>query len=184
MRRLLPFVVLFASSCVGLDEDDAYRALTARRAGVEVRGYPAGVIAAVHSLQPIGERDAWHVSAGVNVTDRRDWGEHDDEEGGGSGIGGGWRRYETADRDGWFGGARLDVFSLEIDWEEDSGDEGTSDVLVLMPTVEGGRAWAVGGPWVIEAGIGFGAEINVDTDGEDVGEGAILLGQLGISAGF
>lgn len=184
MRTYASILLTLTASCAGLDEVDAYRPMTARRAGVELRGYPAGLIAAAHSLQPLGERDAWHVSAGVNLTDRRDWGEHDDESGVGSGLGAGWRRYATSARDGLFWGARFDVFALEIDWEEDDGREGTTDVLVFMPTVEAGRAWVVGGPWVIEAGLGAGAEINFDTDGEDVGDGAIVLGQLGISAGF
>jgi hypothetical protein len=33
----------------------------------------------------------------------------------------------------------------------------------------------------VEAALSLGAEINVRTHGEDVGEGAILLGGLGVS---
>ena len=183
-----PFLALvlpaLLSACAAPQASDGYRSVTARRAGLELRGYPAGVTAMAHSLWPAGERDAWFVAAGANLTDRRDWGEHDDEEGGGSGLGGGWRRYRDEARTGAYWGGRLDIWSLEIDWQEDDGREGTTEVFVAQPIFESGFAWAVGGPWVIEAGLGFGVEINADTDGEDVGEGTILLGTFVVSAGF
>ena len=146
--------------------------------------YPAGFQLTATSLWPTGERDAWHVGGGANVTDRRDWGEHDDEEGSGGGVGGGWRRFSGPDRLGFYWGGRADLWALTIDWEEDSGDDGRTDVLVLQPTGEIGYAWALGGPWVLETGVGLGVEWNVDTDGEDVGEGPIFLGGVGLSAGF
>lgn len=183
-RTLLALCALSAAACTTLPDPDEYHDPTARRAGVEVRGYPAGVTMMAHSQWPVGQHDAWFVAAGANLTDRRDLGEHYDEQGGGGGIGGGWRRYRDAARSRWYWGGRVDLWSLDIDWEDDGGADGTSQILVLQPTVEGGYAWVLGGPWVIEAGLGLGAEINVQTDGEDVGEGAILLGGVTVSAGF
>ena len=50
---------------------------------------------------------------------------------------------------------------------------------MLQPTVEGGYAFWLGEDWKLNVFGAFGAEINVKTDGEDVGEGAI--GILGVS---
>ena len=186
-RPALAALVLSLSACAGVPARQGGAGdlpPTARRTGLEVRVYPAGVIVDSQTLWPTGDRDAWHFEVGANITDRRDFGEQDDEEGSGAGVGFGWRRYEDEARMGLFWGARADLWSLEIDWEDDDGPEGTTDVIVLQPTVEVGRAWGMGGPWVFEASLALGAEINVDTDGEDVGEGAILLGGLGVSAGF
>jgi hypothetical protein len=45
--------------------------------------------------------------------------------------------------------------------------------------VEGGYGFRLGARWRLNVFLAAGAEINVDTDGEDVGEGAI--GLLGVS---
>ena len=149
--------------------------------GGELQAYPAGVIAAVHAQKPINEQDAWTFRAGYNATDRHDWGEHDDETGGGPGLGVGWRRsLAPAGENGWVIGGRIDLWQLDIDWEDDpdganpGGREGSTDVLVVQPTIEAGYVWHLEGSR-LTLGAAFGAEINADTDGEDVGEGAIFL---------
>lgn len=147
--------------------------------GAEVRAYAAGVIPALYGEAPLSADELVTFSAGANLTDRRDWGEHDDEEGDGYGLGVGYRYLYGEDPDRWFLGARLDVWSLSIDWEDDPDRDGSSDVLVLQPTVEGGYRFALGGGWRLNVFVAVGAEINVDTDGEDVGEGGIAL--LGVS---
>jgi hypothetical protein len=68
----------------------------------------------------------------------------------------------------------MDVWDLIIDWK-DPGRMGSTETLVLQPTAEVGYGWNTAGVGRIELGLGLGAEINVDTDGEDVGEGAIFL---------
>lgn len=150
--------------------------------GLEVQGYPAGVIAGVHLQRQLGERDALTFRLAWNETDRRDFGEHDDETGGGFGGGVGYRRWLAPDREGWMWGGRLDLWDLEIDWVDDppSAAKGRTDVLVLQPTIEGGYSWNLGdSAWRCDLVAGFGFEINVDTNGEDVGEGAI--GLLGVT---
>jgi len=180
-------VVLIATSalplvgCAGTGGSEPH----AYAAGLEVQAYPAGVISAAHVRRALSEHDTATLRLGYNDTNRRDYGEHDDEEGGGPGGGIGWRHYRGPEYTGWLYGARIDLWDLEIDWEEDDGSRGTTDVLVLQPTVEGGYAFRLGdSPWRLELVAAFGAEVNVDTDGEDVGEGAIGLVGLTLTRAF
>jgi hypothetical protein len=149
--------------------------------GVDVQAYPAGAIVAVETRRPVSERGELGLRAGYNSTERGDFGEHDDEDGGGPGVGFGYRHlFAPRGTDGWLTGARVDLWYLDIDWEDDpsgaapAGREGSTDVLVLQPMAELGYAWWLG-RGRIELLLAVGAEINVDTDGEDVGEGAIAL---------
>jgi hypothetical protein len=149
------------------------------RVGPELQAYPAGVIPGLHVQQALDETDALLYRVAANVTDRRDYGEHDDEEGDGFGGGVGWRRYETAARTGWLWGGRVDLWRFEINWRDDGPPlrRGSSKTWTLQPSLEGGHAWSLGDGWSMEVTLGIGAEINVDTEGEGVGEGAIgLLG--------
>lgn len=145
--------------------------------GREIQAYPAGVVPGVQLRWYPTDRDAVFLRAGANLTDRRDWGEHDDESGWGLGGGVGWRRtlgpgFHSA---GWHVGARLDLWALEIDWRDPGPRRGMTDIVVLQPTAEIGHGWISERYGRFELTLGLGAEINVDTDGEDVGEGAIAL---------
>ena len=155
---------------------------------LEVQGYPAGVITTVAGHVPLSAHEVLSLRAGYNATDRRDFGEHDDEDGGGPGLGAGYRRYFGERRTGWLLGGRVDLWFLEIDWEDDAdpgpADRGSSDVVVLQPTLEGGYAFRLGERARLDLTLALGAEVNVDTDGEDVGEGGILLGGVGLAWGF
>ena len=150
--------------------------------GLELQAYPAGVITGLHVQRSLGERDVLTFRAAWNATDRQDFGEHDDESGGGFGGGVGYRRWLESDREGWMWGGRIDLWDLEVDWEDDapSASKGTTDVLVLQPTIEGGYSFGLGeSAWRCDVVAAFGFEINVDSDGEDVGEGPI--GLLGVT---
>ena len=183
MHRLVPALGLLAASCVSEPLDLAHMPVTIPRMGTELRVYPTGAIFTGQHLYPAGENDAWLLEVGLNVTDRDDDGEHEEEDGYGIGIGAGWRRYASEGRLGFFWGGRANLWDMEIDWD-DPARRGTSTVLVFQPTVEVGHAWSLGGAWILEAGLSAGAEVNLDTDGEDVGEGGIVLGGIGLSAGF
>lgn len=149
--------------------------------GVELQAYPAGLIPGLHVQTPLDELSSLTFRAAANLTDRQDFGEFDNEEGDGFGGGIGYRRYLERGREGWLFGGRVDLWDLEIDWEDPGPVTGTTDILVLQPTAEVGYGFRLGEDgWRIELTLGLGAEINIDTDGEDVGEGAILL--LGITA--
>ena len=164
----------------GLDASASLDSSSAPTFGVELQAYPAGVISGLHAEYPLTERDVLTARLAWNATDRRDFGEHDDERGGGPGGGLGWRRFLGPERSGWLLGGRVDLWSLAIDWEDDAptARSGTTDVLVLQPSLEAGYRWRLGrSRWCIDLTGSLGVELNLDTDGEDVGEGAIgLLG--------
>ncbi len=143
----------------------------------EIQAYPAGVIPGLQLRRYPTSEDMVYFHVAANLTERNDWGEHDDESGSGFGGGVGWRRSLASipGGTGWLYGARVDLWSLEIDWRDPGPREGTTDVLVLQPTVEAGYGWTLNSGSRVELMIGLGAEINVDTDGEDVGEGTIAL---------
>lgn len=148
-------------------------------AGVVAQVYPAGVIVGVAGAYRLTERDSLVVHVSGNRSDRRDWGEHDDETGAGGGVGVSWRHWFRPGRTGFFAGARADVWSLAIDWEDDNPDRsGDTDLIVVQPTAQAG--WSVpldqDRQFRLDLTASLGAEINVATDGEDVGEGLILLG--------
>lgn len=151
--------------------------------GAEVRAYPAGVIPGLYAEKPLSAHGVLTFGLGANLTERDDFGEHDDEEGDGFGLGAGYRHYFGERLDRWFLGGRVDLWSLSIDWT-DPGASGTSDVLVLQPTVEGGYGFRIGERSRLNLFAAGGAEINVDTDGEDVGEGAIGIVGMSFVLGF
>ena len=182
--RPVPFPTPFSDEMPAVDARQATSPLAHDEPsvwlGAEVRGYPAGVIPAFYGETPLSDHAVLTFDLAANVTDREDNGEHDDEDGDGFGGGVGYRYYYGERFDCWFFGVRIDLWSLSIDWEDDSPSaSGNTDVLVLQPTVEGGYGWWVGERWRLNVFAAAGAEINVDTDGEDVGEGAI--GILGVS---
>jgi hypothetical protein len=154
--------------------------------GGEVQLYPAGVIGGVHARTIVGPGEFVTARVAANVTDRRDWGEQDDEEGAGWGGGLGYRQYfdpavdgTSSSGAGFLWGARVDVWDLEIDWQDAPGTpgatSGSTDVLVLQPTVEIGYGFDLSSGWRGEFVLGAGFEINLDEKGRDVGEGPIGL---------
>jgi hypothetical protein len=150
----------------------------ATSAGPELQMYPAGLIAGAHFQYALGAYDAltWRVAG--NFTERGDFGEHDDESGSGFGGGIGWRHIieDGGPGDGWVVGARIDFWDLTIDWKDRNPTRrGSTDTLVIQPTIEGGYRWDIGGGWRAQLMAGLGAEINTGVEGEDVGEGAIML---------
>jgi len=137
----------------------------------EVQVYPAGVIGVIGLDKQVNDRTTGRVFAGINITDRRDWGEQDDETGHGFGLGVSMDRTLSADSRLWFG-TRIDLWSMAIDWTNDTLNiEGETDIWVLQPTVRAGYRLTS----TLDLSASLGAEINVSTDGEPVGEGAILL---------
>lgn len=147
--------------------------------GVEAEVYPAGVVLAARGEKQISDRAVVSARVGYNFTERGDFGDHDDESGGGPGIGFSYRRWMGEGFQGWFWGARADLWWLEVDWEDDLAGggkrKGTSDIIVFQPAGQGGYSWILAGGARLDLSGSLGVEINVDTDGEDVGEGAILL---------
>lgn len=151
--------------------------------GAEIRAYPAGLVPGVVLGYHLSPQTELALTAGANITDRRDWGEHENEEG--RGFGGGLRyTYFFEDGiSGWFTGVVADIWRLEIDWEDDNETRsGVSNITVLQPTGRGGYRFNLNESISLDATAALGAEINISTDGEDVGQGAILL--IGIQLTF
>lgn len=161
--------------------------------GLTLQVYPAGIMTEAEVEFELDDAHAFFLRAGYNFTDRRDWGKHDDEEGGGPGVTLGYRR--SLNRpirgfafDDWFIGGRVDIWFLDIDWEDTPPERprrtGSSDVVVLQPTAEVGRTFHPAEQTVVQLFLALGAEVNVATDGEQVGEGAILLAGFSLRRAF
>jgi hypothetical protein len=147
----------------------------------EVRAYPSGVIVSGGALFETGKRDELGVSLAYNRAERGNAGRHDDESGDGIGIGVSGQRFLRTTRAGWFYGARAELFRLGIDWKDPGNRQGSSQITVLQPTARIGYRWVAQQRWNIDAAASLGAEINLATQGEKVGEGAIALIGIAIS---
>ena len=147
--------------------------------GAEFRLYPSGQILTGKVDFPLDGGLWLSGSAGYDFADRGDHGEHRDERGGGGGVGAtlDWYFDKARGRQrGWFVGLRSELYFLDIDWR-DPGRSGRSDVTVFQPTARGGYGWEFdSGHYGLQLAADLGAEINLRTRGEKVGEGAILLG--------
>ena len=173
LRRLL-FIFLLL---VGIFTTVSAQSERPASIGITLQVYPAGIITNGMFSKAISPRQVLTGLGGYNFTDRRDFGEHDNEEGGGPGLGLAIRHFFEPDYSGWQIGLRVDLWFMEIDWRDDQRDlDGTTDITVLQPTAQGGYRWQLGNHWTVDALVSFGMEINIRTTGEDVGEGAILLG--------
>lgn len=180
---ILKYLCGFAAACLIAPAFLHGQTQPRRTIGAQLQAYPAGVIPAVSISKSIGHRQFFTLLAGYNFTERRDFGKHDNEEGGGPGFGTAWRYYFRNRQGGWYLGARTDVWFLQIDWRDDVGNRsGTTDITVLQPTAQGGYRWLFGDNLTFAATAALGAEINIRTDGEAVGEGAILL--IGLELGY
>lgn len=144
--------------------------------GVELRGYPSGIIPTIRTEWTVSHHLSMTASGGYNFTNRGDFGVHDHESGGGPGAGVTLSHSHDATRPGWQVGVRAEFWSLGIDWRDNNGDRGRTRVWVLQPAARVARAWAVSGSSLrVEASGSLGVETNVRTRGEPVGHGLILL---------
>ncbi len=149
----------------------------AQTIGPSIEVYPAGAIVTARYSRDVSTNARIHVHAGMNATDRRDWGKHALERGAGFGAGLAGHRYRGTDRTGPWVGARVDLWAMTIEWE-DPGRAGKTTMTVLQPTARLGWTFpAIGKEFDISASLGM--EMNLNTTGEAVGEGAIFL--LGIA---
>jgi len=176
---LLLFIFNFSAAAQS-DDESAVRNDKSFDVGLEVQIYPTGIIPGLHFEYGLSEKDGLLGRVGYNAVDHRDLGVQDDETGGGFGFSLGYRRYFKADRQGFFLGARTDLWFNRIDWRENPDlpieVSGVTDVTVLQPTAEAGYVFNLKKEgWSFIPSIAFGAEINIQTAGRPVGEGAIVL---------
>ena len=129
----------------------------------------------------VAERQLIGFRLGYNLVRHGDAGVHQDERGLGWGGGLGLKNYFDLVNRRWFVGVKNDLWFNTIDWKDniDRPDElrGTTNVLVIQPTIEGGYAFSFtkSKGLILEVALSFGREINTFQDGADVGQGFILL---------
>lgn len=116
---------------------------------------------------------------GINLIRHQDFGVHEDERGSSFGFSLGYKRYLKPDFKGLFFGIKNGIWFNTLDWKDqiDTSEEqkGQTKVTVIQPTVEAGYLFYWSNHWFFASSLAFGYEVNVRTQGAEVGERAILL---------
>lgn len=153
--------------------------------GLGIQQYPTGFLPGLHAGIGLAPHHAMEVRVGYNILDHQDFGVQDEEQGGGFGFSLGYRYYFKSTHQKWFIGARSDLWFNEIDWKDNIDDltelNGTTNVTVFQPTGVVGYRWGLNDHLAIIPTLALGAEINIKTEGAEVGQGAIFLWGLNLS---
>jgi len=161
------------------------KAQASEHIGLELQVYPAGVILGIRGGLIFDRQQELNLRLGYNIARRGDFGEHDNEEGGGPGFSLGYRYHFMDNLKDLFIGARADIWFMDIDWRDDQPlRTGTTNITVFQPTLETGYDLLKRSDWTVAPTVSFGYEINIKTEGDDVGEGAILLGGVNATYSF
>lgn len=160
---------------------------------IETDAYPAGIIPGIRFDYDLGTNSYLTSRIGYNFTDRKDYGENDNEEGGGLGFGLGYLRSNFL-TENLAVHVRTDLWFMDIDWQQkgliicdpfscpNAVATGTTEITVLQPTIGIEYHLPLASKLFLSPSLSFGYEINIRTEGREVGEGAILFG--GISFGY
>lgn len=148
--------------------------------GGEFQWYPDGSITSLHFAFNAKLHSSVNFRFGYNKTNRGDNGKHADEKGNGWGGSVGYRYYFKPFPYKFFIGSRLDLWKMKINWK-DALVSGTSKTSTLQPTFEVGYTFIINSQVFITPSFANGFELNIKTDGQEVGHGLITL--LGISMG-
>ena len=153
---------------------------------VEFQAYPTGLVPGVRIAKLFKEQHALHFRLGYNWIRHRDLGVHEDERGDGFGFTLGYRQYFSPNHEKYFVGVRSDFWFNELIWKDNIGGgneiTGVSNIRVIQPTLEAGHLFLLSdGSTFVSPSVAFGFEVNIKTEGEEVGQGAILL--VGLSLG-
>ncbi len=180
--KLLFFLFFCSMSGINAQEpSDRFRDL-----GLEIQQYPTGFLLGGHFEFGLGQHHALAFRAGVNIFDHRDLGVQEEEKGSGPGFTVGYNYYFNPTHQGWFLGIRNDFWFNSVDWRNNLGSasetSGNTQIVVMQPTAIAGHLFILNNQWVVTPTLAFGYEINVVEEGEDVGEGAILL--WGVNLGY
>ena len=145
--------------------------------GPEIQLYPTGVIPGFrYEFQ--SNQMVYHLRVGYQLIDHRDLGVQDDETGSGYGLSIGASRYMKSSGSSLRAGLRVDYWRNNIDWVT-TPNEGTSEIQVIQPTLMAEVPFNLSQSIRLLPSLSFGYEINACTEGEPVGEGAIVL--VGVS---
>ena len=145
--------------------------------GLSVQLYPAGIITTANAEIVFKEKSSLLFRLGANFANRKDFSQYNDNEKG-NGFGGtiGYRKHFNLKRGNIIVGLNTDVWNMWIDWKNNIGEinqtQGTTYTLVLQPWAEAGYFFSIKqSPVQLGISTGFGREINVVTNGKDVGQG-------------
>ena len=146
----------------------------------QVQLYPTGLIPGVKIDHSIGTYSRLSFRLGANIFDHRDLGFQEMEEGSGFGFSVGYQYYFNSGFEGLHVELKNDVWWNSVDWQTDNFN-GTTDIVVLQPTLNLGYTMFWGSSFFISPSLGFGWEWNARVSGAPTGQGAI--GLIGLSAG-
>lgn len=149
--------------------------------GGEFQWYPSGTITSLHVAFNAKLHNSFTVKLGYNKLNRDSNGEKDNEKGSGWGGGIGYRYYFKPFPYKLFLGIKADVWRMKVDWVEGI-QTGETKTWTLQPTFEVGYTLIINDQAFITPFIASGAQINIKTEGDKVGQGFVPL--IGISAGF
>ncbi len=148
--------------------------------GLELQVYPTGLIPGLTYEQALAGRP-WTFSLRLagNFFDHKDFGVQLSERGKGIGLSPGWNVYlHPFFSRSLFFGLRSDFWRNFVQWENITSNgvlvAGETRLLVVQPTALVGYRWA-GSGWKFALTAALGFEINVLTQGEPTGQGAIFL---------
>ncbi|MBO3698440.1 hypothetical protein [Roseivirga sp. E12] len=174
MRR--PLIILACIFMSTLAFAQTVRSRGLETVGIGVQRYPAGTIVNLRSAWKISTRSVLMGKLGYNMAKRKDFGKHDNEEGGGPGFTLAYKRYFKTGLSGWFIEGRASMWFLDIDWRDDQPSiSGNTDISVVQPTAGIGYDFLLNDKMKLGLIAAFGYELNVVTSGEPVGEGGISL---------
>ena len=167
-------LITFTSIVHGQDINDQKESYL----GGSIQVYPAGVIPTINFEQSLNNKSSIIYRLGVNIIDRQDFSdENDDETGFGYGGSVGYRLHFPNGKNEFIAGINLDLWNTTIDWKDnlDSANptSGTTDTFVVQPWLEAGYFLNFNDNSKLGFTAGLGQEINATTDGDDVGQGLI-----------
>jgi len=145
--------------------------------------YPTGLLPGVRIEKYLDNKSSVNFRAALQIIDHRDLGVQDDETGSGYGFSIAYRRFFKSKDSGLSLAFRNDFWWNKIDWTNESpASSGSTNITVLQPTAMLEYKIASSSSLSITPSLGFGYEWNIKTDGEETGQGAILL--VGVFVGF
>ncbi len=182
MKKYTNLAFLFLSLIVyvvpATAQDLGYRTIDV---GGEYQHYSKGDIYTLHLAYNFAVHHSFQLRAGYNKADWKAEGHHTEEEGGGPGFSLGYRYYFPVRPHGPFLGIRADFWRLNINWRQGT-TLGKSKVSVVQPGAELGYMFLINDMFFITPAVAATVQSNVNTEGETVGDGFLLM--AGISMGW
>lgn len=145
--------------------------------GIEIQGYPAGIIPVITTNLFFANQLAFRIRAGGNFANRHNWSPYNDFETA-QGYGGslGLVTYHPYKIGHFTAGVTIDLWHMTTQWKDHldtpNPTQGVSQTLVFQPWADIGYLFNIRNTRLNIGGtLGFGKEINIVTKGDSVGEG-------------